>query len=401
MKSYRNNWVNYLEIVEIPENMAVGADSYALETAKGDRGNKVFELSNHLGNVLATVSDKKLGRVLDSTSFVAAYYDGQVRSVQDYYAFGWTIPSRKFNSNNYRFGFNNQEKSEVAEGNTTALFWEYDARAARRWNIDPKPIVSISPYSVLGSNPILNLDVMGDTAIARSSVEAQQVADDLNRIYKAKYKFDNAFSITEYTVETKSGGTVVYSALTANPKFDWGTDKYTKALYGLIAGDSYVIFDIEPDENGALMNGYGGGFTKSRQRIRLSARLLEHNYGDKGTGGGFGSKYWTLGGVFLHEMLYHVHKVGQTDDGKIKYYKVNGTLTPYEGPNIMRIYYMSKTGKNHGSGNNQNYTFGYYGDKPVTKKSQAPIINSDESSFIKYYKSVYEKVNSSDSTNKR
>ncbi len=62
VKNYQNNWENYLEIVEIPENMAVGAVSYALETAKGDRGNKVFELSNHLGNVLATVRIRSLGR---------------------------------------------------------------------------------------------------------------------------------------------------------------------------------------------------------------------------------------------------------------------------------------------------------------------------------------------------
>ena len=63
--------------------------------------------------MLATVSDKKLGRVLDSTGVFAAYYDGQVRSVQDYYAFGWNIPSRKFNSDSYRFGFNNQEKQLI------------------------------------------------------------------------------------------------------------------------------------------------------------------------------------------------------------------------------------------------------------------------------------------------
>jgi RHS repeat-associated protein len=46
---------------------------------------------------------------LDSTSFVAAYYDGQVRSAQDYYAFGWNIPSRKFNTGSYRHGFNGKE----------------------------------------------------------------------------------------------------------------------------------------------------------------------------------------------------------------------------------------------------------------------------------------------------
>ncbi len=74
----------------------------------------------------------------------------------------------------YRFGFNGQEKDdEVAgAGNTnTAMFWEYDTRLGRRWNLDPKPQINISDYAVMGDNPIQNLDLFGDTWVNEAQRE--------------------------------------------------------------------------------------------------------------------------------------------------------------------------------------------------------------------------------------
>ncbi len=45
----------------------------------------------------------------------------------------------------------------------TAEFWQYDARIGRRWNVDPKPNVSISPYAAFENNGIFNSDPLGDT----------------------------------------------------------------------------------------------------------------------------------------------------------------------------------------------------------------------------------------------
>src|SRR5690606_32964746 len=55
----------------------------------------------------------------------------------------------------YRYGFNTQERvDEIAgKGNHyTAEFWEYDPRAVLRWNTDPKPHPSWSPYSIIQGN---------------------------------------------------------------------------------------------------------------------------------------------------------------------------------------------------------------------------------------------------------
>jgi hypothetical protein len=67
---------------------------------------------------------------------------------------------------NYRFGFNTQEKDDEVYGAgnlNTAQFWEYDTRLGRRWNVDPKPNISISPYAAFANNPIIFSDYKGDT----------------------------------------------------------------------------------------------------------------------------------------------------------------------------------------------------------------------------------------------
>gem|GEM_PF-6703018 len=69
---------------------------------------------------------------------------------------------------NYRFSFQGIEKvNEVAGiGNhLTALYGEYSTRlgSGGRWNRDPKPNPSISPYAVFRNNPIWHSDVLLDT----------------------------------------------------------------------------------------------------------------------------------------------------------------------------------------------------------------------------------------------
>ena len=42
------------------------------------------------------------------------------------------------------------------------MFWEYDSRLGRRWNLDPIQLESESPYACFGNNPILYSDPNGD-----------------------------------------------------------------------------------------------------------------------------------------------------------------------------------------------------------------------------------------------
>ena len=66
---------------------------------------------------------------------------------------------------NYRYGFNTQEKVNEVSGkgnHYTAPYWEYDPRTGRRWNLDPVDQVSISNYATNRNNPIVYTDPLGD-----------------------------------------------------------------------------------------------------------------------------------------------------------------------------------------------------------------------------------------------
>ena len=56
------------------------------------RGKKFFELTNHLGNVLATVSDRKQGVSLNNTT--VDHYNAVIVTAQEYYPFGMLMPGR-------------------------------------------------------------------------------------------------------------------------------------------------------------------------------------------------------------------------------------------------------------------------------------------------------------------
>jgi hypothetical protein len=117
-----------------------------------------YELTNHLGNVLATISDRKLGFQNGET-----FYRSDVLSLQDYYAFGMEMPDRTYNQNAYKYSINGQEKdTDIDANHTTALYWEYDSRIGRRWNIDPVVKEWESGYACFGDNPISGSDPDGD-----------------------------------------------------------------------------------------------------------------------------------------------------------------------------------------------------------------------------------------------
>jgi YD repeat-containing protein len=78
------------------------------------RGNKLFELPNHLGNVLVTISDKKLQHTTDGST--VDYYTADATGANDYYAFGSPMPGRTMNTAGYRYGFKGKEKDDEVKG---------------------------------------------------------------------------------------------------------------------------------------------------------------------------------------------------------------------------------------------------------------------------------------------
>jgi RHS repeat-associated protein len=127
-------------------------------------GYKAYELVNHLGNVLVTVSDRKL---LYQNGVTIDYYTADVRSTTDYSAFGAPMPGRSFTSVSYRYGFNGKENDAEITGNNGTDYdfgaRMYDARLCRFFSIDPmkKRFPDNSPYCYAINNPIAFFDVDG------------------------------------------------------------------------------------------------------------------------------------------------------------------------------------------------------------------------------------------------
>ena len=106
-------------------------------TSEGKRtlGNKKYELSNHLGNVLSVISDNKIG--IDSDAdLVADVYEPYVVSESDYYPFGMQMSSRSFQNEEYLFAFQGQETNEEI-GTVHYKYREADIITGRFWSVDP------------------------------------------------------------------------------------------------------------------------------------------------------------------------------------------------------------------------------------------------------------------------
>jgi RHS repeat-associated protein len=121
-----------------------------------------------LGNVLTTVSDKKLA--VDDGNGNAAYYLADISSVSDYYPFGMAMPDHKYNQGDYQFGFNGMEGDEEikGEGNSyTTEFRQYDTRLGRWLSLDPLAMkfASWNPYNFVFGSPITMIDPNGKEPI--------------------------------------------------------------------------------------------------------------------------------------------------------------------------------------------------------------------------------------------
>src|SRR5687768_9460722 len=106
---------------------------------------KQFELINHLGNVNSVVTDKKIPVDANSDNTID-FYQPDIVSMQDYYAFGMLMPNRNFTTENYRFGFNGKENENNITGIGNSLDFGlrvFNPRTIRFQSIDP--IYNMSP----------------------------------------------------------------------------------------------------------------------------------------------------------------------------------------------------------------------------------------------------------------
>ena len=158
----------------------VGSSFSSPPTYTRTRGKRNYELSNHLANVLAVVSDRKLPKATNIKPGSTDYFDADVLNAQDYYPFGQIMPGRYGRvlisgglssfvvgqSGNYRYGFNGKENDNEIKGFGNEQDYGmrvYDPRVGRFLSVDPlaNSFASFSPYQFAANNPIYYVDKKG------------------------------------------------------------------------------------------------------------------------------------------------------------------------------------------------------------------------------------------------
>jgi RHS repeat-associated protein len=130
----------------------------------GGNALREYELTNHLGNVMATISDQ--------VTYNGTYNVGDVITQNDYYPFGMMIKDRQWKISNvlgYRYGFNGKEEdNEVSgEGNQYDYgFRIYDPRLGKFLSVDPltNKYPELTPYQFASNMPIIAIDLDGQEA---------------------------------------------------------------------------------------------------------------------------------------------------------------------------------------------------------------------------------------------
>ncbi len=122
-------------------------------------GDKRYELSNHLGNVLAVLSDNIY---LNADSAWV-----KTLNVRDYYPFGLEMEGRGYSEDDeYRYGFNGKEKDSKEEFGSTTYdygFRIYNPSIGKFLSVDPltKEYAWLTPYQYASNSPIWMIDIDG------------------------------------------------------------------------------------------------------------------------------------------------------------------------------------------------------------------------------------------------
>ena len=165
-------------------------------------GLKQYEFTNHLGNVLTTVTDKKIPVDVGNDGTID-YYVADITSATDYYPFGSPMDGRAFSGEKYRFGFNGKENDDELKGDGNSLDFGariYDSRLGRWLSLDPlmTKYASLTPYNFCANNPVIFIDPDGKKIVDSKKREVFvtiQKADD--GIIVATYKYANGTIVND------------------------------------------------------------------------------------------------------------------------------------------------------------------------------------------------------------
>lgn len=155
-------------------------------------GRKRYEISNHLGNVLSVITDRKRGAAVSGSQI--QWFEADVVSAQQYYPFGMLMPGSATDSlrrqytlgnNDYRYGFNGKEGDDEVKGDDNQQDYGmriYDPRVGRFLSVDPiaREYPMLSSYQFASNRPIQAIDIDGLEAYFNNSGEFVKWGTDVS-----------------------------------------------------------------------------------------------------------------------------------------------------------------------------------------------------------------------------
>ncbi|WP_439481619.1 RHS repeat domain-containing protein [Cyclobacterium plantarum] len=164
----------------------LGLINYASQTAYRTLGGKKYELSNHLGNVLAVVSDN-IHLDQDSTWTTAI-------NTTDYYPFGLAMDGRTVQDSTYRYGFNGKEEDSSGEWGGQSHydygFRIYNPSIGKFLSVDPltSEFPWNSPYAFAENDVIRSIDLEG---LEKAIITEYNIAGDGSTKLRLTHTYDN------------------------------------------------------------------------------------------------------------------------------------------------------------------------------------------------------------------
>lgn len=177
MDDFSSNYTNVVVLTPYPTPIEVNFIDYIATDGEVEShqdalaiGYKSFELKNHLGNVLAVMSDAKENN-----------QEAIMLSASDYYPFGMSVSQRSFETDEYYYGFNGMEKDDEIKGDKNSYsthFRHYNPVLGKWLSLDPelRKFPGKSPYMAFSNNPIIYVDPRGDTDYY--NVEGKKIGTD-------------------------------------------------------------------------------------------------------------------------------------------------------------------------------------------------------------------------------
>jgi RHS repeat-associated protein len=284
------------------------------------RGQKEYELTNHLGNVLVTVTDKKIGVSSASNNSLIDHYEPDIVSAQDYYPFGMLQPGRSYLSSTgdkYRYGFNGKENDNEVKGKGNQQDYGmriYDPRLGRFLSVDPltKSYPMLTPYQFASNRPIDGTDLDGkEWSVA--TVDGVTMFTVKIKVYNESGTFKTAEEVNRLLNGglDKKGNKIEGYKDFAEEAFnkDFGSDKFRlKIQFELMQGpscdyDKYNEFQLilrettsKENDDGTVSYSGGAAFVGRTQKNHLYSTLV--------VDGGKVSDRNLLFRNFLHELLH-------------------------------------------------------------------------------------------------